>query len=66
MRSRTHWAVRLNRGRRTVHVHADYHVIEGGVLKFRNSERGTYPINVMAFAPGEWVSVTNLDIEVEP
>jgi hypothetical protein len=49
-----------------VHVHADYHVIEGGVLKFRNSERGTYPINVMAFAPGEWVSVTNLDIEVEP
>lgn len=62
----THWAVKMNRGRRTVHVHAEYHVIEAGVLKFRTRARGNcgYPVNVVAFAPGEWVSVTNLDIEV--
>lgn len=65
MRERTDWSVRLNRGRRRVTVTADYHVIEGGVLKFRNSERGTYPVNVMAFAPGEWVSVENMSIPQE-
>lgn len=71
----THWAVKLNRGRRTVHVYADYHVIEAGVLKFRNSVRfcasgasknGGYPISVQAFAAGEWAVVTNLDVEHTP
>lgn len=59
----THWAVRMNKGRRRVHVHADYHVIEQGALKFRNQRRGTYPENVIAFAHGEWCSVENLSIE---
>lgn len=64
-RERHHWSVRLNKGRRCVHVHADYHIIEGGVLKFRNSCCGTYPVNVMAFAQGEWVSVENLSAKAE-
>lgn len=60
---RTHWVVRLEKGRRRVHVHADYHLIEQGCLKFKNSMRGSYPANIMAFAHGVWVSVENKGIE---
>jgi hypothetical protein len=68
VQTRTHWFVRMNRNRRGVHVHADYHVVEGGVLKFRNAALNTargynYPTNVIAFAPGEWCSVENLSVE---
>lgn len=59
---KTDWAVRLNRGRHRVMVEAEYHVIEGGVIKFRNTRRNAYPENVIAFAAGEWVSVENLSI----
>jgi hypothetical protein len=62
--AKSEWFVRLTKGRRRVRVHADYHTIEGGVLRFKNSERGRYPVNVMAFAAGEWLSVENLSIPV--
>ena len=62
----THWRMRLNRGRKSVHVHADYHMVESGCLKFRNQRRGTYPENVIAFAHGEWYSVENLSVEQKP
>jgi hypothetical protein len=58
------WSVRLNRGRRRVTVWVEYHVIEGGALKFRLAGRGyNYPVNVIAFAAGEWASVENLSLK---
>lgn len=62
VRDRGQWVVRLNRGRRNVKVTADYSVVENGCLKFRNSVRNSYPVTVMAFAQGEWVSVENRSI----
>ena len=59
---RSTWKVKLNRGRHAVTVEADYHVIEANVLKFRNTARNSYPVNVIAFAAGEWVSVENMSI----
>jgi hypothetical protein len=61
----THWYVRFtDSSRQALFVFADYQVIEGGVLIFRNHRRNAYafPATVMAFAPGVWASVENLSI----
>lgn len=56
----TLWKVKLKGRARAVQVTADYHVIEQGALRFRSPQARGYPINLMTFAPGEWLSVENM------
>lgn len=60
----TVWKVNMIEARLPEIVSADYHVVEGGVLKFRNGRpsKGAYPVTVMAFAHGQWISVENTDV----
>lgn len=49
IKGRRHWLI----------VNADYYVVEGGVLKFRNVRKylGMYSDPVHTFAPGHWLEV---------